>query len=282
MRYADWKNLYGGYRWYKGDGSARVILPLDYSWENIYKIVTQDCDLYFDTWEIPDDIEEFTDSFLALVPTAWFRYKTKIEMFLGTLDGTTIDPAMFEAGYTRTTDSSQQDTGTESKTTNVTNTVNSSENSTSSLNVGEQTNSTITASDSSQKSRALNYLQGVQGLVDVNVGNIGDLDNRYASNIADNVGTGIASGETDETLGSRKDNSSGNVTTNYSGNGNEAVQDNTSNDMAFHETVHETRINYYDNLAFLRDRLDRIDMLQSFHKEFEKLFYSCVAMCKRW
>lgn len=266
MKFWEWRLTYGQYVWFHEDGNARVILPLDYGWPAVYKEITQEADLYFSDWDLPENVVEFTNRFLSYVPTAWFRYKTMFELFSGTLDGNTIDPQMFEAGYTRTTQS-QRDFEEEHADSGQ-----SSGQSQASSTQDAYTDTNDTTDNSEQ--RTLNYAQGVQGLNNINNQNIGALGNKYASTIVDSVGNNLQSGTND--YGER----------NISANGTDSNTNNTSGDSSskdiFNETVHETRINYYDNLAFLRERADRFKLLTPFYKEFEQFFLTVKFFSGDW
>lgn len=274
LTYQEWTELWGKYRWYHKNGIARTTLPLDYEWEHIYEQITQQTDLYFANWELPENITEFTDRFLSLVPTAWLKTKTEFEMFLGTLNGKTIDPLMFEAGFTRTTDSNTERDGTfEGRSDGDSSSIaNSEENTTQ----DSYTDSHHT--DAGSKGRNLSYQQGVQGLNNINEGNIGALGNKYASGMVDTIAT--SDNNTDDDYGERRGNSTnvGDVTSEYSNNDTRTEDVDTK----FHETVKETRINYYDNLAFLRERADRLKLIKPFYSHFEHIFTLCKALGKNW
>lgn len=258
MKYYEWCNLQGKNRWYHDNGSARVILDLDYNWADIFNVVTANADLYFAAWEIPCDIDFFTAQFFAMVPTAWFKYKTVFEMFSGTLDGTAINPDVFEAGFTRTTNSSRVEDNTYTDNDVVT----SNANGTSTQDAHSDVVDT--------KQRSLSYNQGVQGLTNINNNNIGNLGNKYASGIGDNILTS----ETDYGLQNVHATTADNSTRNR--------QNSEDKSDTFTETIHETRINYYDNLAFLRERLDRLKNLVPFHSYFESLFYLVQSLKGDW
>lgn len=265
MTYHQWREHHGKYCWYHEDGTARVTLPLDYNWTAIYEQVTKDADIFFHHWEIPEDVSYFTSQFYAAVPQNWLKYKTAFEMFTGTLDGTTIDPAMFEAGYTRTTEATRTEDNTYTDTDSLTSNSQSSSN-------GNSTQAPHTDSSNSA-ARAIQYQQGVQAL-DFGNKNIGELGNKYASALTDNVSNSSTDfGEqnvTAETTDTTSDSSTRNRTN---------TDDKTE---TFNERVHETRINYYDNLAFLRERMDRLKDFVSFHSYFMPVFYDVVSMRGNW
>lgn len=274
LTYQEWTELWGKYRWYHKDGTARTTLPLDYEWEHVYKQITQQTDLYFANWKLPENITEFTDRFLALVPTAWLKTKTEFEMFLGTLNGKTIDPLMFEAGFTRTTDSNTERDGTfEGRSDGDSSSISNSEE-----NTTQDSYTDSHHTDAGSKGRNLSYQQGVQGLNNINEGNIGALGNKYASGIADTIAA--SDNNTDDDYGERRGHSTnvGDVTSEYSNNDTRTEDVDTK----FHETVKETRINYYDNLAFLRERADRLKLIKPFYSHFEHIFTLCKALCKNW
>lgn len=257
MKYSEWSELFGQYRWYHEDGSARALLPLDYEWQRIYDNITRDTDIHFHLWEIPCDVEYFTSQFYSAVPTAWLKFKSTVELFLGTLDGTTIDPLMFEAGYTRTTDH----TLTNDNQYNDNEKVSSSATGQSTQSAYEDTANIL--------QRGIMYNQGVQA-IDFNNQNIGQLGNKYASTLNDNIG------QTDNQYGQQK------IDSNTNDNGQRTRANSEDKTQNFHEKVHETRINYYDNLAFLRDRVDRLKLLMPFHKSFEQFFTLEIAMTGDW
>lgn len=257
MKYYEWSQLFGPYRWYHQDGSARAILPLDYEWAKIYDNITKDTDIHFHLWEVPCDVEYFTSQFYSLVPTAWLRFKSTLELFLGTLDGTTIDPLMFEAGYTRTTDH----TLTNDNVYNDNETTQSSANGQSTQGAYEDTANIL--------QRGIMYNQGVQA-VTFNNDNIGQLGNKYASSLNDSIS------QSDNQYGEQQ------ITSTTSDNGQRTRNNSEDKTQNFHEQVHETRINYYDNLAFLRERVDRLKSLTPFYKSFETLFTLEIAMTGNW
>lgn len=303
ITYREWCELMGQYRWYRQDGSARAILPLDYNWKSIYDVVTADADRRFRDYVI-EEPETFTEMYLSEIPTAWLKFKTILEMFLGTLDGFSIDPKMFEAGYTRTTNSNTDINGNTSDRNVASRDVDVSQTETAessaTTDYGKQGNQSSATTDygkqsnqSDGKSRSLNYLQGAQGLDDINNGNIGELGNRYASSIQDGIS------KTSQSIDPHKDSTESKqnidahtdgTETNSSGtNTGEQHEGSSSTDTGvyddhtkFWEEVKETRINYYDNLAFLRDRLDRIKELQPFYSFLEHLFINVTGMVITW
>jgi hypothetical protein len=245
MNYNVWCETFGKYRWYHENGKSRTIYPLEYNWNEIYKYVCKTCDIALAPYIIYD-VNLFTSSFLETVPNAWIEYKTIIEMFSGTLDGTNIDPLMFEAGFTRTTNGTvnnkNQYTGNGVNSNNI--------------------NSNRT-SNTDTKSRSINYMQGVQAYN--NIPDIGEAGNDYASSMQDN----ILNGKTTDV------NISNDIT-----NNNINSTDNTDN--TYNETIHETRINYYDNLAFLRDRIDRLKIYKPFSNYFKPLFVNIEGIGGDW
>lgn len=277
INYREWCEVMGKYRWYHPDGSARALLPLDYDWKPIYDIVTADADRRFWDYVINDPVT-FTEMYLSEIPTAWLKFKTILEMFLGTLDGSAIDPKMFEAGYTRTTNAITDNDGNTNDRTLASRDIDVSQTDTSNTdttsNYGKQGN------QATAKTRGLNYVQGAQGLDNINNGNIGELGNRYASNIQDNVS------QTTQTIDAHTDTANEKGTLTNSGNQHEGVNSSdigTYDDHTkFWEEVKETRINYYDNLAFLRDRLDRIKELKPFYSFLEHLFINVTGMVITW
>lgn len=258
MKYHEWRNKQGQYLWYHADGSARVTLPLDYNWDAVYQSITADADIFYHDWEIPYDEHYFTSQMYAAVPHAWFKYKTMFEMFAGTLDGKTIDPDVFEAGFTRTTDHTLTNDNTYNDNDNV---------------VDRQNGTAVQApytDTTDSKQRNINYNQGVQGATDINNGNIGELGNKYASNLADAIGN------------SSTDFGEQSVESTTNGTNTRTRKNTEDKDETFHETVHETRINYYDNLAFLRDRMDRLKQFSPFYDYFRPLFATVQAFVGSW
>lgn len=273
ITYNEWCQHYGVNRWYHVDGSARTLLPLDYNWQQLYDVVTAEADMHFHHYLI-DDPYDFMERFYTAIPTAWLKYKTMVEMMLGTLDGNTIDPDMFTAGYTRETTSESARDVTQDTTTN--NNTNISQ--TSTLNGSSATDYGKQVNNSNGLNRGLSYIQGVQGIEDINNDNIGELGNRYASNITDNVSKNESTADkhTDVTTSENRNTGSGNQADTGKSIG---IIDSDAN---FHELVHETRINFYDNLAFLRDRLDRLDNIKPFWSYLENCFISVKGMCVNW
>lgn len=261
MNYKQWMDTFGKYRWYRKDGTPRTQYPLDGQWEEIYKLATEYTDISFSYRNIYD-VEIFTDEFISLVPINWMRYKTTLELFSGTLDGTNIDPLIFEAGFDRQT----------SVTENIstTNNVETKTNANSTDNMGQR--QTTTNNNIDDKSRSILYEQGVLAYDNLNNTNIGNLGNDYASNFTDNVNVQNNIQTTSENPYTNTNTANGTSSTN--GNGN-----NTRN---YGENIHERRINYYDNLAFLRDRADRLKILAPFQQYFEHLFNHVTSYKNKW
>lgn len=261
MPYYVWCDTYGKYRWFHEDGTPRTQYPLDYNWESIYSIATRTADIAFND-RVIYDVDTFTNEFLSNVPINWLKYKTSLEMFSGTLDGLTINPDVFEAGFTRTTNANENNTGNYN--------INSDTDGAYTDNLG---NIDITeANNDTIKNRSILYEQGVQAYDDnLNISNIGNLGNDYASNFTDNVGMTVTNNHHIETARTNTGNT--NASTDTAGNSN--------NNRTFNETIHETRINYYDNLAFLRERMDRLNLLESFQNYFLPYFAS-VSIYKGW
>lgn len=313
ITYNEWCSKWGVTRWYHEDGSARTLLPLDYNWKHVYDTVTAEADLHFARYPI-DDPFEFGEEFLTEIPTAWLKYKTMIELMLGTLDGKTIDPLMFEAGYTRETTAetrrdTQQDSGSSSNR-NITENTDTTAKVDTSLDQTEDrditSNNTHNGSTTygqidqgtDTANRSLNYVQGVQGLNAPTAGNIGEMGLRYASNMVDNIGNTDTSTKEHTDTNSSTDKTTTDDTLKTTGTQNETGSSNTSHtnrdtysdsrnittddDVDFHELVHETRINYYDNLAFLRDRSDRLKLIQPFWSYLEDCFHSVSGLEETW
>lgn len=240
ITYHQWKELQGANRWYHADNTPRTLVGLDHNWKPIYDIITKNADILFDNKKI-FDCETFTQEFLAKVPIAWMKFKTSIELYLGTLTGDTIDPDEFKAGYERITHSTSE--------SDVTNEGKNTQNNTSTHVTGE--------SDDNTKSRGILYNQGVQAYDDeINNSNIGLLGNDFASSMQDNV--------QNVSRGAQTDTDETDITND--------VKNKSNSNNTFDETVNEKRINYYDQLAFLRDRMDRLDIINNFTDEFIDLF----------
>lgn len=246
LTYSKWCDTIGMYRWYREDGTERTIYRLDYNWKPIYDKAIHTADVYFAARVIYDPVE-FTNEFLATVPLAWEKYKTSLELISGMLDGNTIDPEYFEAGYERTTEQTVDGTSkTDSTTTAV---------------VGQR----VDSNDAENLERQLNYQQGVQALDgQISNGNIGRLGNDKASGIVDVV--------------NQSNNTAVTGPQTNTGEGKSAAE--TKNVLK--ENVREKRFNYYDNLAFLRDRMVLIDTVKPFYTYFNDLFYASKRMEGWW
>ena len=270
MTYAQWCETYGKYRWYHKNGSERLYYPLDYEWKRIYESCTKYADMYFND-RIIYEPSIFTTNFLVNVPINWMKFKTELEMFSGTLDGTTIDPNMFNQGFTRDT--------TENENNDDTDNVKSSQTGNIDENLGTRTDRTFTdgTQDADSKSRAINYNQGVQAYDNnINNNNIGELGNNYASNMTDSVTkTHGANTQEVETQTGKQENTT-DSTNEYTGNAK------SSRNRSRTEHIHETRINYYDNLAFLRERQDRLNVFKDFYSYFEPYFAHADGFTGAW
>lgn len=300
MVYNVWKETFGKYRWYHEDGTARVIFPLDYNWQAIYDEVTSAADTEFDFWVI-DDVADFTSAFLAEVGSNWLKYKTMLELMSGELTGYTISPDVFTAGFTRITDGWVKDEYGETEGVNTTGTSDTTGNMTENVSSNatqnyeaygrtetEGTKDTATSADS--KARSINYVQGIQAYDNsINNTNIGEFGNDYASTMNDTVSFSNGTedtdttGTTDETITSEttststqdtgRDTTEANRTTGSSDRDTRGTKDNT-----YSETVKEERINFYDNLAFLRERADRLNLIVPFHDYFKHLFQHVTSI----
>jgi hypothetical protein len=262
MLYSEWADAYGLYRWYRKDGSPRILMPLGGNYKSIYDIVTREADLKFNCFEI-QDIIFFTNEFLSEVSTAWMKFKTELELVTGTLDGTNIDPNVFEAGYDRTTTQTITGTVGVSGTTDT--------NITSNDTIGQRTdNTTVNTND---KARNIQYNQGVQAFdTEITNDDIGELGRNWASGFSDAVQLGD---QTTEFKQGEQENTSSQT------NKSTGTQ-NTTSENKFSEEVHEKRINYYDNLAFLRDRFDRIKDVKPFYEYLMPCFKTITVMSKNW
>lgn len=272
MVYNVWKETFGKYRWYHEDGTARVIFPLDYNWQAIYDVVTDMADTEFDFWII-QDVPDFTSNFLSEVGTNWLKYKTMLEMMSGELTGYTISPDVFTAGFTRKTDGWVNDDYGKDGWAND----DYHNNETYSGNgVTDTTSNRDTTTTADTKARSINYVQGIQAYDNsLNNSNIGEFGNDYASSMNDTVtfsnGTENVNttGNTDETVSANTDITGGNENK-YGETGN--------NRNTYGEVVQEERINFYDNLAFLRERIDRLNTIVPFSDYFKHLFQNVTSI----
>ena len=270
MTYAQWCETYGKYRWYHENSLERLYYPLDYEWKRIYESCTKYADMYFND-RIIYEPSIFTANFLVNVPINWMKFKTELEMFSGTLDGTTIDPNMFNQGFTRDT--------TENENNDDTDNVKSSQTGNIDENLGARTDRTFTdgTQDADSKSRAIDYNQGVQAYDNnINNNNIGELGNNYASNMTDSVTkTHGANTQEVETQTGKQENTTDSANE-YTGNAK------SNRNRSRTEHIHETRINYYDNLAFLRERQDRLNVFKDFYSYFEPYFAHAEGFTGAW
>ena len=225
-----------------------------HNWKNIYDAVTKICDVGLSFYTIYD-VGEFTSAFLSEVPTNWLKYKTMLELISGTLSGDTIDPDVFEAGYDRTTQGWEND-------------VYSNRGSYTGNGESNTTTNSETNDSADVKARSINYQQGVQAYTISNT-NIGELGNDYASSMQDNI-----SSSTSDRVNESNQLNNETVNSNTTSNGN--------NNNTYGETVSERRINYYDNLAFLRERFDRYDAIIPFSDYFKHLFINVTGLGGNW
>lgn len=330
MTYDQWCKTLGQYRWFHEDGSPRLYYPLAYEWDKIYQTATSDADNYFQNRPIYDP-STFTAQFMANVPINWMKFKTQLEMFSGTLDGTNIDPEIFEAGFDRELSSTnientkqdftENSTYTQDIQSGATDTTNTTANATTEQNTNsedvignrEDTTSitrnlnTTTDTEESSKGRNINYIQGLQAYTDrLDNNNIGELGTDYASNFSDDIRNGSrnqvetqkgsedtnfeqgeqtntsnvdAKSTAESTTTEEKTGSSTQLITNNAGNTNSTENSGTSN---FGLTEKVRRINYYDNLAFLRERYDRLENFIPFFEYFEPYFASVESFRPNW
>lgn len=267
VSYPEWCETLGEYRWFKKDGSPRTFYTLEYGYPEIYKLVTSNADLRFNE-RIIFNIEEFTSLFLAAVPLAWLKFKAQLEFLNGTYDGKTLEPDIFEQGFTRTI--SQIDArNTTGKAGSITDML-----SDNTLGARLDTTKTTDSGTSGSKGRQILYNQGVQAL-EPNNANIGELGRDYASGLQDSVNNGTTSNNNDTTLnqGAQNNNSSSSI------DNRNAFE---NNDMRGSDTrIHETRINMYDNIAFLKLRMEFVESIKSFEDYFQSLFGDISSM-NRW
>lgn len=313
--YNEWMQSGGKYRWYHEDGTPRVYTNLDYAWKDLYDKVTHDCDMRYQNWEIdPDEIDYFTREFLYRVPGVWLRFKTSAEMLLGTLDGKNINPDEFKAGYERiviearardeqgsvnTKGSSAHGFNTDRKGNNTNEAAVDSHKEDWNEDAAADkhtTDNTIDARDDEAKARQINYVQGAQAQNSLSNGNIGSLGNTYASNVTDSIANNTKGKEhskniVDDNIGERGGNRNwtdnigkrqGSYTDNETGTeqtdtaGKQESKNKVNEGMT--QKVKETRINFYDQLAFLRTRLELDDKIYVFAKGFEDLFYDVISL----
>ena len=249
MSYLEWCDTFGKYRWYHKNGESRTQYKLDYNWKEIYDKAIKYCDLHFQDRNIID-VFNFTHLFLSEVPINWMKYKTSLEFFSGVLDGNTINPDIFEQGFTRTFNELYND----------------NENSNTDELIGERSvNETYkNDTDNNAKTNVGNYQQGVTQYNTMPT----DFDTDYMSNY--NLST-----------------AENNQTEDSSTNTNQSSQDNkylNKKDSNYNRNINEkvTRINYYDNLAFLRERMEKITLLNPFQSYFEHLFNNVYDIGKWW
>lgn len=253
MSYKDWCDTFGQYRWRHEDGSARTYYPLNDNYANIYDYVCRSADIEFG-YRYIDDIESFTSEFLARVPIAWAKFKIQLEMISGTLDGTNIDPDIFEAGFDRTFTSETKGKHSENRTDNL----------------GTRTDSVTSENKTTteDKNRTIEYTQGVQGYANLGNDNIGDLGRNYADGFTDGVdkSSGTVNGTSESSIGSQKND--------YDTDGSKS-ENHT-------EEEHVKRISYYDNLAFLRERFEHLNEYKEFYEYFLPLFSNVSSFSGWW
>lgn len=260
LNYMQWCDTVGKYRWYHEDGTPRTYLAFDYQWKPVYDAITGEADLYFMTRSILDPLY-FTAEFLARVPLAWQKFKTEFELLTGTLDGTSISPELFNQGFTRSFKRNVDTTGI------------ASENGTGSTTQGERKDYTSSSGSASAdgKSRDISYLQGVQAYPDTG-GGIGEYGNDYASSMIDHISKSDSSDSQSVTATTGKQTNTSTVSNNRTDSGTTVEEIN--------EKVE--RINFYDNLAFLRDRFDRLESVKPFYSYFDDLFVDVVSCRANW
>lgn len=266
MPYKDWCVKIGQYRWYDEEGRARTFVDLDYEWATIFNIITANTDYVFENYII-EDIDYFTRHFIDTVPVAWLKFKTELEMFLGTLDGTNINPQEFKAGFERWTNHNLGRGARQVQERTATNNMTTDSNGSGSQNIGLQA--------ATSKSRGIAYNQGVQAYNNqIDNDNIGELGNDYASGMNDTVSVSNVQPRSDT-----------NTSTNHSETDQNANNTDVLNNQSaevFGEHIREERINYYDQLAFLRERFDRINRFDSFQRYFLPLFTCVEGMGVAW
>lgn len=264
--YKDWCIKLGQYRWYDEEGRARTFVDLDYEWGTIFNIITSNTDYLFENYVV-EDVDYFTRHFIDTVPVAWLKFKTELEMFLGTLDGTNINPREFKAGFERWTNHNLGRGARQVQERNATGEMTTDSSGNNSTSIGLQS--------ATSKNRGIAYNQGVQAYNNqINNNNIGELGNDYASGMNDSVSISNVQPRTD--TGENASNSKTNQETNSTD-----VLNNQSAEV-FGEHIREERINYYDQLAFLRERFDRIERFDSFQRYFLPLFTAVEGMSVPW
>lgn len=259
MPYMMWCERFGKYRWYHEDGTPRTYYPLDYNWKTIYDKVTKSADIAF-SYRIIYDTDLFTSEFLANVPLAWMKFKTELEMLAGTLDGKNINPDIFEQGYERNRTYEMKTNGTAESNVNRTDTD------------GTRTdnNKDVLTESGNRKTRDINYEQGVQEY-DKDISQ-NTLDRDYASAMVDH---------TESDSRNKTDNTT--FTKGEQKNSSELDSNGTTNENTeYSEYDRMKRINYYDNLAFLRERVDRLRDIRPFYTMFEYLFNKVESFNGWW
>lgn len=251
-----WTETLGENRWYDSEGNPRVYTSLDQTWKPIYDMVTKDADRVFHTRTI-QDVEYFTDNFISLVPHAWQKFKVQLEMFLGTLTGQNIDPQEFYAGFERWT--------THNLTWDDDETVSNKADSETSSNTDSTDVNNYGAQSGESRTRQISYAQGVQDNDRVaTVDNIGEMGLDYASAQQDVIAKSNKAAYVDDSKGTSNTSGSNSSTSNGTREYGRVEK--------YDEHIKENRINFYDQLAFLRERFDRLGGIRMFWQEFEKLF----------
>ena len=272
ITYDQWCEGEGKYRWRFENGNPRLYYPLEYEWEEIFNFVTDNTDRYFKHRTIDiDNISVFSAQFIANVPFNWMKFKTELEMFSGTLDGTNIDPELFNQGFDRELSSTNIEADKQTAKTST------ESNSNDIIGSRKDTNDVTKTEKGQTKQRNINYVQGVQAYDDdITNDNIGELGNNFASNFSDSVGINESSGSENTKFSQGEQENSSNIDGSSSGN---STRDTTTN---FGLTEKMRRINYYDNLAFLRERYEKLGGFKEFHEYFEPYFATVESLRPFW
>lgn len=318
LTYMQWSESYGKYRWFHEDGSPRLYYDLDFNWAEIYSKVTRDADIAF-MYRVIDDVPGFTSEFLSRVPTNWLKYKSMLELMVGTLDGQNIDPSIFEAGFTRETyevndskyDSAvnlisdikeNEDIGSRSDSQDsvIGSRKDTTTNNQHTSNTTDVTGTETNKDTNTDKGRSINYTQGVQAYTDFST-DIGRNGNDFADSFNDTLGENksdrdkktsqknslVEDVENQSTANVGEQIISNNSILGNQKNSKDSLANNNSSTDSYQlnkkgEVITEKRINFYDNLAFLRTRVDLMQNIEPFHSMFDELFLTLTTIPGFW
>lgn len=313
LRYHEWAETIGKYRWVDKQGEARTFMPLifttedigepvTYDWTDLFNKACRSVDTYYAHREIFDPVS-FTDQFIGQVAYEWEKFKNTITFLSGSLTGQPLDPQTFNAGYERkTSHARQQDTVVKEDSTGSSKTQTedlldgrTTNNTTEDVNTATETDTTstskaTTAGTHDNRGRAISYQQGVtqKGIEPgMTPENIGEMGAEYASAVADSIDKGQDSTVTDTTATSNESSDQGQSRTSATStrvddirnintgiNAETTREADTSQGEVFAEHVIERRINMYDNIAYLRLQAELAENLKSFVDSFADLFVS--------